>query len=180
MGARIIRRNIVAHNLFIMLILFFHFCNKIGTVKHQWTFTVSRLYGRIKWTLRISVLICLKNTLSKWTLTLSFLIGRSCYTYIMDMQNGRSIREGYGMIPCTAGPAISFKCRRKRIGLPPVSGISPVPFHAWRMRHRKKRRRIPKEMRRPEAFRGTLGSEDGAELRQKVPGEETVLDALPE
>ena len=44
----------------------------------------------------------------------------------------------------------------------------------------KKRRRIPKEMRRPEAFRGTLGSEDGAELRQKVPGEETVLDALPE
>ena len=49
-----------------------------------------------------------------------------------------------------------------------------------RMRHRKKRRRIPKEMRRPEAFRGTLGSEDGAELRQKVPGEETVLDALPE
>ena len=122
----------------------------------------------------------LKGRLSKWTLTLSFLIGRSCYTYIMDMQNGRSIREGYGMIPCTAGPAISFKCRRKRIGLPPVSGISPVPFHAWRMRHRKKRRRIPKEMRRPEAFRGTLGSEDGAELRQKVPGEETVLDALPE
>lgn len=163
-----------------MSILFFRFCNKIGTVKHLWTFTVSRLYGRIKWTLRISVLICLKNTLSKWTLTLSFLIGRSCYTYIMDMQNGRSIREGYGMIPCTAGPAISFKCRRKRIGLPPVSGISPVPFHAWRMRHRKKRRRIPKEMRRPEAFRGTLGSEDGAELRQKVPGEETVLDALPE
>ena len=49
-----------------------------------------------------------------------------------------------------------------------------------RMRHRKKRRRIPKEMRRPEAFRGTLGSEDGAALRQKVPGEETVLDALPE
>ena len=49
-----------------------------------------------------------------------------------------------------------------------------------RMRHRKKRRRIPKEMRRPEAFRGTLGSEDGAELRQKVPGEETGLDALPE
>ena len=84
------------------------------------------------------------------------------------------------MIACTAGPAISFKWRRKRIGLPPVSGISPVPFHAWRMRHRKKRRRIPKEMRRPEAFRGTLGSEDGAELRQKVPGEETVLDALPE
>lgn len=79
----------------------------------------------------------LKNRLSKWTLTLSFLIGRSFYTYIMDMQNGRSIREGYGMIPCTAGPAISFKCRRKRIGLPPVSGISPVPFHAWRMRHRK-------------------------------------------
>ena len=122
----------------------------------------------------------LGNRLSKCTLTLSFLIGRSCYTYIMDMQNGRSIREGYGMIPCTAGPAISFKCRRKRIGLPPVSGISPVPFHAWRMRHRKKRRCIPKEMRRPEAFRGTLGSEDGAELRQKVPGEETVLDALPE
>ena len=72
------------------------------------------------------------------------------------------------MIPCTAGPAISFNRRRKRIGLPPVSGTV------------KKRRRIPKEMRRPEAFRGTLGSEDGAELRQKVPGEETVLDALPE
>lgn len=72
----------------------------------------------------------LRNRLSKWTLILSFLIGRSCYTYIMDMQNGRSIREGYGMIPCTAGPAISFKRRRKRIGLPPVSGISPVPFHA--------------------------------------------------
>ena len=35
-------------------------------------------------------------------------------------------------------------------------------------------------MRRPEVFRGTLGSEDGAELRQKVPGKETVLDALPE
>ena len=84
------------------------------------------------------------------------------------------------MIPCTAGPAISFNCRRKRIMFPPVSRIFPVPFHAWRMRHRKKRRRIPKEMRRPEAFRGTLGSEDGAELRQKVPGEETVLDALPE
>ena len=116
----------------------------------------------------------LKDRLSKWTLTLSFLIGRSCYTYIMDMQNGRSIREGYGMIPCTAGPAISMSIAC------PVSGISPVPFHAWRMRHRKKRRRIPKEMRRPEAFRGTLGSEDGAELRQKVPGEETVLDALPE
>lgn len=44
----------------------------------------------------------------------------------------------------------------------------------------KKTGRIPKEMRRPEAFRGTLGSEDGVELRQKVPGEETVLDALPE
>ena len=41
MGARIIRRNIVAHNLFIMSILFFRFCNKIGTVKHLWTFTVS-------------------------------------------------------------------------------------------------------------------------------------------
>lgn len=180
MGARIIRRNIVAHNLFIMSILFFRFCNKIGTCKapvdiHSfpslWTHKMDTQNIRSH---------LLKDRLSKWTLTLSFLIGRSCYTYIMDMQNGRSIREGYGMIPCTAGPAISFKCRRKRIGLPPVSGISPVPFHAWRMRHRKKRRRIPKEMRRPEAFRGTLGSEDGAELRQKVPGEETVLDALPE
>ena len=105
-------------------------------------------------------------------------------TLILYLYNGHAKwtlnKGGYGMIPCTAGPAISFKCRRKRIGLPPVSGISPVPFHAWRMRHRKKRRRIPKEMRRPEAFRGTLGSEDGAELRQKVPGKETVLDALPE
>lgn len=180
MGARIIRRNIVAHNLFIMSILFFRFCNKIGTCKapvdiHSfpslWTHKMDTQNIRSH---------LLGNRLSKWTLTLSFLIGRSFCIYIMDMQNGRSIREGYGMIPCTAGPAISFKCRRKRIGLPPVSGISPVPFHAWRMRHRKKRRRIPKEMRRPEAFRGTLGSEDGAELRQKVPGEETVLDALPE
>ena len=105
-------------------------------------------------------------------------------TLMLYLYNGHAKwtlnKGGYGMIPCTAGPAISFKCRRNRIGLPPVSGISPVPFHAWRMRHRKKRRRIPKEMRRPEAFRGTLGSEDGVELRQKVPGEETVLDALPE
>ena len=60
-GARIIRRNIVAHNLFIMSILLFRFYNKIGTVKHLWTFIVSRLYGRIKWTLKISVLTCLKT-----------------------------------------------------------------------------------------------------------------------
>ena len=64
--------------------------------------------------------------------------------------------------------------------MPEEADRAPSGIHAWRMRHRKKRRRIPKEMRRPEAFRGTLGSEDGAELRQKVPGEETVLDALPE
>ena len=63
----------------------------------------------------------LGNRLSKWTLILYLYNGHAKWT----LNKG-----GYGMIPCTAGPAISFKCRRKRIGLPPVFGISPVPFHA--------------------------------------------------
>lgn len=121
----------------------------------------------------------LKNTLSKWTLTLSLLIGRSFYTYIVDIQNGRSTREATVCLPVQPGlPFLQLPEEADHV----PSGIWDIsrPLSCLRMRHRKKRRRIPKEMRRPEAFRGTLGSEDGAELRQKVPGEETVLDALPE
>lgn len=45
----------------------------------------------------------LKNTLSKWTLTLSLLIGHSFYTYVVDIQNGRSTREATVCLPVQPG-----------------------------------------------------------------------------
>ena len=83
-----------------MSILLFRFCNKIGTVKHLWTFTVSSLYGRIKWTLRISVLTCLKTRSQNGRSHCPYY---SFYTYVVDIQNGRSTREATVCLPVQPG-----------------------------------------------------------------------------
>ena len=70
----------------------------------------------------------LGNRLSKWTLTLSFLIGRSFCIYIMDIQNGRSIREGTVCFPVQPGLPFPSNAGGSGSGSLRYLGYLPFPF----------------------------------------------------